>query len=684
MKFRPLKSEPFPLMGGLDLSTIPMMVKPGRALSAINFEPDTNGGYRRMAGIERFDGRPSPSDAGYSVALGLVSGPMVVGDTLTGVTSGATAVVVSIVSASEFVVTKVVGTFVSESFTVGGTTYGTLTSVIADNETDLELSATYKALAADEYRGDIEQVPGSGYVRGVVCYQGNTYAFRDNTAATACLMYRATTLGWLEIEFGKEVSFTNAVGEIVEGNVVTGLTSGASGIVKRCLLRTGTWSASGVGTLVFDVITGIFASGEALQVGGATKVTSSSVSSAITLLPGGKFEFDIINFQGSDGSERLYCADGVNLLGEFDGTRWVPIRTGATVDAPKFVKGHRKHLVVGMGSSVMTSGTAEPYSWTVLTGASELATGQTITGLMPEVGDAQSGSMLVLTDDQAFMLYGNDISDFNLVLHSPNSGGRAYTLQNLGISHYLGPRGITQIVASQAFGNFQLSVLSNDIQTLIDQKLNKEISSCIIRLSNQYRIFFNDGTGLIGQVVPGQNSATVKSFMPFDYGTRIMNTVHSSMDATGNERIFGAGTDGYVYELERGTSLDGDAMRYHLMLHFYHSNSLRLRKNYHRTVIQLQAEGFAAMKLGYSLGFGKKGIPLTLGQDVDVIGGGSFWDQITDVAVTWDTPYVQEINVKTPGNGDSIAVIISGRSNKTERFTLQTCIPYFKINRPER
>lgn len=684
MRFRPLKFEPFPLIGGLDLSTIPMMVKPGRALSAINFEPDTNGGYRRMAGIERFDGRPRPSDAGYYVVIGTVLGPMVVGDTITGITSGATGVVVLIASATKFVITKVVGTFVSESFTVSGTPYGTISSAIADNENDLELDATYKSLAANEYRNDIEQVPGSGYVRGVAYYQGNVYAFRDNDDATACLMYRATTLGWLEVEFGKEVSFTTAVGEIFEGDVVTGLSSGASGIVKRCLLRTGTWSASGVGTLVFDVITGTFSNGEALQVGGVTKVTSSGASSAIALSPGGKFEFDIINFQGADGSERLYCADGVNILGEFDGTRWVPIRTGATVDTPKFVKGHRKHLVVAMGSSVMTSGTAEPYSWTVLTGASELATGQTITGLMPEVGDANFGAMLVLTDDQAFMLYGNDISDFNLVLHSPNSGGRAYTLQNLGISHYLGPRGITQIVASQAFGNFQLSVLSNDIQTLIDQQLNKEISSCIIRLSNQFRIFFNDGTGVIGQVVPGQNSATVKSFMPFDYGSRIMNTVHSSMDAEGDERIFGAGTNGYVYELERGTSIDGDSMRYHIMVHFYHSNSLRVRKNYHRTVLQLQADGFAEMRIGYSLGFGKKGIPLTIGQNVDVIGGGGFWDQITDVNVTWDTPYVQEINVKTPGNGDSIAVIVSGRSDKTERFTLQTCIPYYKINRPER
>ena len=76
-------------------------------------------------------------------------------------------------------------------------------------------------------------------------------------------------------------------------------------------MRTGTWTVNGVGTLVFDSVTGAFQSGEALRVGGVTKATSTSVDTAITLSPGGKFEFDIANFNGT--SDRLYCVDGVNI-----------------------------------------------------------------------------------------------------------------------------------------------------------------------------------------------------------------------------------------------------------------------------------------------------------------------------------------------------------------------------------
>lgn len=688
MALRPLNSDPIPLEGGLDLVTIPAMVKPGRVLSAVNFEPDNNGGYTKMSGIERFDGQPRPSDADYYVVDCTVTGTVVAGDTVTGVTSGATAIVIYVVSTSKFIVTKVSGTFVNEIFNVSASPQGIITSALVNSEPDVSLHATYKNLAADEYRSDITVVPGSGRIRGVKYYQGEKYAFRDNAGATACVMHKATTAGWTEITFGRELQFDGAVGEITEGQTVTGLTSGATGVVKRALLRTGTWTVSGVGTLVFDSITvAAFQDNEAIQVGGVTKVTANGADSAITLLPGGKFEFDIINFDGSDGTERLYCADGVNLLGEFDGTRWVPIRTGATTDTPKFVKEHRKHLVVAIGSSIMTSGTGEPYSWTVLTGASELATGQTITGLSPEVGDVTSGAMLVLTDEKDFMLYGNDTSDFVLSLHSPRSGGKAYTVQNLGYSHFLSNRGVTQLMASQAFGNFQLSVLTNDIQPLIDEKRGLEIASCVIRNTNQYWIFWNDGSGIIMQIRQSSNAnaPTIGATLPFDYGTdRVMNVVDSFVDSSGIDRVLAGATDGYVYELNRGTTLDGDSMRFHLMMHFSHSKSLRVRKHYVRTIFQVESQGYAEMKVGYDLGFGKRGISQSSLIDKAVNGKGGFFDSFTWDLFVWDSPFVDEINVHTPGNGDSIALIISGDSEITEQFTLQTCIPYFKIGRLER
>lgn len=682
-----MQSDAFPLNGGLDLVTVPAMVKPGRVSSCVNFEPDNNGGYTKMKGIERYDGHPSPSDASYYVATVDITGTAIFRDVIIGETSGATGTIISIEGLNRIVLAGVTGTFVEENFTINAVVQGTVSEVLTDSETDVRLHAVYKNLAADVSRDLITEVPGSGPVRGVKFYKGEKYALRDNEAATACVLHKATPTGWQSVPFGREIQFDGATGEIFDGDVVIGTTSLAAGIVKRALLRTGTWSSSGVGTLVFDSISGAFQDNENLQVGGVTKVVSNGADTAVSLLPGGKFEFEIINFFGTAGTERLYAADGVNLLGEFDGTTWVPIRTGIEVDNPKFVREHRKHLLISVLGSLFTSGTGNPYSYTAIQGATEIGTGSLISGLSPEVGDGTSGAMLVLTDQRCFMLYGNDVSDFNLVLHSPASGGKAYTVQNLGYSHFLNNRGVTQLVASQAFGNFNLNVLTKDIQPLIDLKRGMEISSCVIRNNNQYWIFFNDGSGIIMQVLQSSNTnaPTIGPAMTFDYGSdRVMNVIDSFVDLDGIDRVLAGSNDGFVYELNKGTTLDGDSMRFYIMLHFNHSGSLRIRKNYRRTVFHVEAQGYAEFKVGHDLGFGKRSIRQSRLQDELLAGRGGFWDSFVWTAFVWDTPVAEELNVYTPGNGDSIALIVAGDSEITEQFTLQTCIPYFKINRPER
>lgn len=680
MQVRPLRQDPIPLAGGLDLVSIPLLVKPGRCIASTNYEPDINGGYSRIAGIERYDGRTKPSAANYSVVNCTITGSVSVGNTITGVTSAATAKVLYVVSASRLIVTRVSGTFVAETFNVGGSPQGTISSVAEDGELSMTLHAEYKNAVADDYRTDIQKPTGSGSIRGTVHYGGYDYAFRDNAGGTACVMYKATASGWSAVTFGREIQFSTAVGEIFEGDTVTGFTSGATGVVRRALLRTGTWTVNGVGTLVFDSVTGAFQSGEALRVGGVTKATSTSVDTAIALSPGGKFEFDIANFNGT--SDRLYCVDGVNIPGEFDGTRWVPIRTASVSATPKFVKSHRKHLVFATSNQIITSGTGEPYSYTALTGAARLLVAREITGLMPETGDVTSGALVVTTSKEIYILYGSDTSDFNLVLHAPTSGARAYTLQNIGITHFLDTQGVTHIYASQAFGNFQMKVVTSAIQPLIDAKIGLEVASCVVRKKNQYRIFFSDGTGIILQLTGGVSGRSV-SCMYFDYGVAF-NTVHSFVDSTGAERILAGGTDGYVYELDVGTSFDGANIKSLLMLQFNHSGTVMVRKNYLRTILQLNARGMVNVRCGYDLGFGRLGTPQSNYFSKTLSGQGGYWDAILTGDYVWDGGSLQELKMHTPGNGDSIAIVVSGDTDLNPPYTITACIPYYKLGRFER
>ena len=683
--FSDIKTDIVPLAGGLDLVTTPVMVPPGRLISSNNFEPDINGGYRRIPGIERYDGHTSPHDGDYYIADVVISGIIAIGDTITGATSGATAKVLLVIDSTHLLVNKVTGTFVSESFTISAVVQGTISDININAASTNALHAYYKNLTADDYRADISAVPGSGYVRGVKYFQGSVYAWRDNAGGTACVMYRATASGWSAITFGRELQFTGAVGQISEGQTVTGATSLATAVVKRALLRTGTWTVSGVGTLVFDSVTGVFQNGENIQVGGVTKVVANGADTAITLSPGGKFSFDIYNFSGSSSTERLYCADGVNYIGEFDGTRWVPIRTGTTPDSPTFVKGHKNQLISGINTNGIVSSLGDPYAYTAITGASNIAVGEVITGILPQTGEATNGAMVISTKNKIYILYGNDTSDFNLVPYSPNNGARAYTLQNIGFAHFFDTLGVTQLATSSNYGGFQINILTNLVQPYVTSKLGLEIASCVVKSSNQYRLFFSDGTGLICQIVADPRGGTaVGASMPFDYGDIVFNTIDSVIDTSGNERIFGAATNGYVYELNVGTSLDGEIIRSHIMLVFNNSKSPRLRKRYRRSVLQFRSGSTANVGIGYDLSYGDGDASYGRSVERTVYGAGGFWDSFTWDNFTWDSSYAQQITINTVGTGENVSLVVSNKSDQDDPFTIHTCFLHYTQGRLNR
>lgn len=199
-----IQTSYFPLGGGLNLVTPALSIPAGMCIDAQNFVPEITGGYKRVGGYERFDGRPSPSDADYYVITVTVTGAIAVGDTITGATSGATAVVIASPSSTSRVVTKVSGTFQSgETLNVSAVGQGTLGAALsANNASTPALAVEYANLAADEYRDDIAAVPGEGNVLGVWYYNGTVYAFRNATGGLSAKMYKSTAAGWVEVVTG--------------------------------------------------------------------------------------------------------------------------------------------------------------------------------------------------------------------------------------------------------------------------------------------------------------------------------------------------------------------------------------------------------------------------------------------------------------------------------------------------
>jgi hypothetical protein len=227
----------FPFNGGLDVVTPALSVDPGFALAMVNYEPWFNGGYRRIDGYERFDGHAKPSlGTAYGVVMSSLAGITGVGTSTTtqpnayqpgtGVTSGATAIVVAAITTTTYTLsstgtltstntvtsywiglTNIAGTFTAGEHIYIGTTTSTGTIITtpsvnygpAGTGTDgYVYTSEFLAGAQNYYRQQINPVPGTGNILGVWQLNSNVYAIRGTSTNTntAALMYLQSGTGW--------------------------------------------------------------------------------------------------------------------------------------------------------------------------------------------------------------------------------------------------------------------------------------------------------------------------------------------------------------------------------------------------------------------------------------------------------------------------------------------------------
>lgn len=672
----PVNYELIRLMGGLDQITPTLSLPSGVARRAANFECSINGGYTRISGYERYDGRPSPSSALYNILTCSLTASVSVGNSLLGGTSGATGKVIAL-SGSALVITRETGSFVSgEQISVSGSPKGTITTiagVAADGLTD----ATYRSLAAADYRADIQAVPGSGPIRGVAYYNGTVYAWRNNAGNTALAMYKSSGTGWTAVSLGFEISFDTGTSEVFEGNTVTGATSGATGVVSRVVLEDGTWtSGNAQGRLILSSTTGTFQSGENLQVSAVTRAVGRSVATSITLAKDGKVESVIANFGGGTANYRLYGCDGKNRAFEFDGTVYVPISTGMTTDTPEHIAFHKQHLFLSFGASLQFSGLGLPYQWTPVLGAGEIAMNAQITNLIALPGDQSSGALGVYTRRDTSVLYGTDSASFSLSTFNTGTGAVAYTAQSMDQAYVLDDRGVISLGTSLNFGNFTPAALTLTLRLFLEPRINLAVGSTVSREKGQYRVFFSDGTALYMTVANGK----LLGSMPIQFAHTVTCVVEGE-SLSGTPNIFFGSSNGFVYQLDRGTSFDGEVIPANISLVFNSIKSPRVLKRFRKASVELTGDSYAELQFGYDLAYRTVNLSQAPDESYTADLRGSYWDQFTWDSFVWDSNELSPTEVSMTGTGENIALRLSSASALLQPFTVNSVILHYTPRR---
>lgn len=644
------------LAGGLDQTTSPYEQAPGLARTAQNFEAVLTGGYATVAGYERYDGRAKPSDAAYSIVLATITGSAAVGNTVTGVTSSATGVIIAL-PGNGFVLTKVSGTFVSgEALQIAAVTVATSTSGPGRATTPL-LHAQYLNLAADSYRADIGAPTGSGKILGGFYFNDICYCFRNNAGGTAAGLWKQSASGWTAVTLFNEVSFT--AGGLTQPAEGTTLTQGANtALIKRVVLTSGNFAAgTAAGRLIVSTpAPGNFAAGAATV--GAINFTLSGAQTAITLLPSGRYQHVKENFGGTVNTLRVYGCDGVNRGWEFDGTVFVPISTGMTTDTPNYVIAHKKQLFFSFGASVQHAAPGTPYIWSAILGAAELAMGDTVTGFAEQPGSTTSAALAIFTRNRLSILYGSGVSDWQLVPYRDELGAWANTIQDVGHTVFLDDRGITDIQTSQAYGNFSHNALTSKIHDLMMSYKTSAVASSICREKSQYRLFFTNYRAFYVTVV----GSKVIGIMPMKFPDIVRCTWSAETNA-GEEVMFFGSDDGYVYQMDKGTSFDGDAIEFFLELPYNFFGSPRVDKSYFDATIENAGEGYAAFSFGYSLGYGTTDLPQPGNQSVTTSFATVYWDAFTWDDFYWDGKTLYPNVLQMDGMAENVSLVVRGSSD---------------------
>ena len=700
--------------GGLDLLTPTLRMRPGTCRAMSNFECAQSGGYSRIVGYERLDGRASPSAATYTIVqvASFVNVPSV-SQVVTQATSGATGTIVAVsldqpilsvaidsngnllydelgnllyVETADvppyLVLTATSGMF---DFTHTLTTPGPVTVGTATTPTVVispQNAAIYTAAAADYYRALIGAVPGSGAVLGVVgaIFGGvdYVYAFRANVGATAVNIYKASATGWTLVPFLDIVSWTAGGGTPADGDTLT--QGGVTATIKRVMWQSGSLTGNtAVGQFVITTPTGgNFAAGAATTSSGGT-ATLAGAQTAITLTTGGRFQFVRANFSGQTATARIYGCDGANKCFEFDGTTLAPITTGLSPDQPSYLAYHHSYLIVAQGGSISGCGAGTPFKWLATDGGWEIATGSTITGILTLPGSQTTATLGVYADNNTSFLYGTDPTTFNLVTFNTGLGAQPYSVQNLFDTFVYDMLGVVTLRTTLNWGNFLPTSLTKNLLPFIIQQRDKITASTVYRTKAQYRVFFNDGSGLwLTMANQDYLGAAVVNF------PNPVNCVDTTINSLAQEVSYFGSNDGlgYVYQLEAGTSFDGANLNASITTAWDAVQTPRILKRFRAASLEVQGGGYADISFGYQLGYGSALVGQPLPESVvTAFTSAAAWDQFTWDQFTWDGQTTTPTDVDVTGTAENVQAVLACGTNYIPAFTLNSVIWHFSLRR---
>lgn len=389
-----------------------------------------------------------------------------------------------------------------------------------------------------------------------------------------------------------------------------------------------------------------------------------------TLAPSGNYHFVIGNFSGSAGTLEIIGVDGKNPAFRFDGTTFTQITGPITPDAPicAEVLPSQVLLLAYRGGSFVFSAVGDPTKFSSVDGGGEIAVSDEITGMQVQADNACA----IFCRNITYALYGSSKDNFELKTISRTTGAIPLSIQTISNSIYLDNRGLTRLDRVQQFGNFESASISRLVEPLIRRYIGRVTASFVIKEKNQYRLCFDDGTGIsltfLGSEPVGYSS--------FDFG-RVVRCAFSGEDDNGQEVVFFGSDDGFVYQVDKGFSFDGEPIKFVCRIAFMDIGSPEQKKRWKKLVIEADTVGMATVFVSPDFDYSDINNPYHQPTETTIFGGGGYWDQGTWDETKWSSASTFTADVYIDGVSRNIAITVSGSSSNEPPHTLNSALIHY-------
>ena len=598
-----LQTYPFEFRGGLISNLSPLQQgtqAPGSARLLKNFEPSTDGGYRRIEGYSKYS-------SSFVPAYGT---PLVQGSAQTGATLLISNIYTAPSDGDVLTIAGVTGTYTIVS---GGVSFNS-----TYKQATLTLNGPLASSPADKAAVTFDSHTGT--IKGVVAWNETVLSYRNAD------LYTSTGASYTKI--GVPVYGT----VLVAGGAQTGTTLNVDGLTGTPQIGD-TFSIAGV-EKVYTILAlpTVTAGSAALSIYPAL-ASSPADNATLTMLScdrsdGGKLRFTKYRVNNVD---KIMAVDGVNAPFIWDGTSFTEVTNApADVIGASYVTYHKNQMFFAKGDILIFTSPYTDTDFNVANGSGIIAINGLITGII-----TFREALIIFTDKTINQLVGNTLQDFVLQPVTSKVGCVAPdTIQEMGGDViFLGPEGLRLFGATDRVGDFNMGVVSKPIQNEMTSLItaSSSFASCIIKQKSQYRIFgYNssgestaNSKGVLGTQMVGDNTSN----MSWAETVGIKAYVADGDYENQTETIIFAHDDGYVYQMESGDSFDGTNIIASFATPFVSINDPRIRKTFYKLFLYTDPKGGVTTSVNLKLDFDTQGSiqPDTIQLSNETLGSVSFY-----------------------------------------------------------